>query len=510
MAASRTGAARMERGVSGGYRTERDALGEKKVPAGAYYGIFTQRARENFPVSGQRVHPGLIEAIALIKKAAAAVNAGQGLLEQRLQKAIATAADEVISGKLRQEFPLDAFQAGAGTPTHMNVNEVIANRANEMLGKPLGSYHPVHPNDHVNMGQSSNDVVPTACRIACALASRRLLAEADSLSLSLRGKEKEFGGILKPGRTHLQDAVPVRLGQEFGAFATGVEQARRGISEALESVRELGIGGTAAGTGLNTLPGFPERMASELSSLAGETFRPAKDLMHTTASMSSLLTLSAALRCLAVQLGKISDDLRLLSSGPRAGISEILLPKVEPGSSIMPGKVNPSVPECLDLVCFQVRGLDHAIELASASGQLQLNFSALLIGQDLLASFDLLANGMSMLRERCIEGLAADEERCRALLGESFCAATALVPYLGYDAVAFLVKRGLDEGKGLMDVMRDIGLLDEKGFAQVLEPERLTAPHAIDAALVRRLRASDGYGRLLKEMGRPLRDHDRG
>lgn len=473
-----------------GYRTERDALGEKRVASGAYYGIFTQRADENFRISGHRVHESLISAIALIKKAAAAVNAGQGLLEPRLGKAISRAADEVISGKLKAEFPLDAFQAGAGTPTNMNVNEVIANRANEMLGKPLGSYHPVHPNDHVNMGQSSNDVVPTACRIACALSSGNLLAEADSLAAALRGKEKEFGGILKPGRTHLQDAVPVRLGQEFGAFATAVEQSRRLIAEALESVRELGIGGTAAGTGLNTLPGFSERMASELSALTGEKFRPAKDLMHTTASMSALLHLSAALRGLAVELGKMSDDLRLLSSGPRTGISEIALPEVEPGSSIMPGKVNPSVPECMNLVCFHVRGFDHAIELSSASGQLQLNFSALLIGQDLLASIGLLANGMRMLRERCISGIAADGERCRSLLEGSFCAATALAPYLGYDAVAFLVKRGLKEGKGLREVMRDIGLLDEKELRELLEPGRLTAPHAIDSALVRKLRQS--------------------
>jgi len=348
-----------------GYRIEKDSLGKKKVPSRAYYGCFTQRALENFNISGIRVHPELIAAIATIKRAAAQVNGDLGLLEKKKAKAIVKAAQEVRSGKHEDAFPLDFFQAGAGTPSNMNTNEVVANRANELLGGKKGVYDHIHPNDHVNMGQSSNDVIPTAIRIACVLQTRYLLEELDELVNSLRAKAKKFDGVLKAGRTHLEDAVPIRLGQEFEAFAVSVEKSGDRVEEGLASLRELGIGGTAIGTGINTTPKFRKRLVRELSRLCEEPFIPTGNTIETTSSMGAFVHFSSGLRALAIELSKIANDLRLLNAGPRTAIAEIVLPEVEPGSSIMPGKVNPSIAECLNLICFQVMGNDHTVAMAA-------------------------------------------------------------------------------------------------------------------------------------------------
>ncbi|MBS3165272.1 aspartate ammonia-lyase [Candidatus Woesearchaeota archaeon] len=474
-------------------RIEKDSLGSREVPEEAYYGIFTTRAMENFQISGQRVHPELTRSIALIKKAAAKTNADLKLLDAALAKAIIAAADEVLAGKHEKEFPLDIFQAGAGTPANMNVNEVLANRANELLGGKKGAYDKVHPNNHVNMGQSSNDVIPTAMRIACCLRSRALLAELDALIVSFRRKGKEFDGVLKAGRTHLEDAVPIRLGQEFEAFAVSLQKSRARILESLGSLRELGIGGTAIGTGITTVPQFRQRLVKELATLAKEPLVPTKNLIETTSSMGAFLHYSSALRYLAVELTKVSNDLRLLNSGPKTGIAEITLPDVEPGSSIMPGKVNPSIPECMNLICFQVMGADHVVELAAQAGQLQLNVMTPVMAFNLLFAADILSSGMQMLRVFCVEGIRAEKERCSALLEESFCMATALNPYAGYEVVAELVKRGLKSGKSIIQVIREEDVIEQKDLERVLSAELMTAPQELDMALRERIQKNPRF-----------------
>ncbi|MFH0737938.1 MAG: aspartate ammonia-lyase [Candidatus Micrarchaeota archaeon] len=395
-------------------RIEEDFIGKVEVPDGAYYGSFTARADRHFRLSGMRVHPELIQAVALIKRCAASSNKEVGALDPEKASAICKAADEVIAGKHGKEFVLDAFQAGAGTPIHMNVNEVIANRAEEILGGRLGEYRIVHPNNHVNMSQSSNDVVPTAVRLAALKLCAPLLEEGKRLQKALGTKARENKDAVKIGRTHLQDAVPMTYGQTFSAWARAVEKDLSEIERSQDCICELGIGGTATGSGINTHPGFREMIVAALNKEGGFSppLRMAKDPIEMTQDMNDFTTFSAALRRYAMTLGRIANDIRLLASGPKGGINELIIPEIEPGSSIMPGKINPSVPEAVNMACFQVMANDHAVALGAQSGQLELNFATPLIAQDILQSEKLLTNCSSMFRS-CIEGCRVDKARAK-------------------------------------------------------------------------------------------------
>ncbi|MDP6438621.1 MAG: aspartate ammonia-lyase, partial [Candidatus Brocadiia bacterium] len=383
-------------------RRESDFLGEVDVPADAYYGAQTRRAVHNFPISGLRQAPAFTRAMALVKKAAAMVHGELGALEARVADGIARAADEVIEGRLDDQFVVDVFQAGAGTSAHMNMNEVLANRASELLGGRRGEYTLVHPNDHVNMGQSTNDVCPTSMRVAALLELSGLVGALGGLAGGLADKAGEFAEIAKSGRTHLQDAVPLTLGQEFGAYAEAVRRAAAHIEQQSEPLRELGIGGSAVGSGLNTVPGYRTKVIERLAGLTGLKLAAAPDLFEAMQSMGPFARMSGALRAGAVELGRISNDLRLLSSGPTTGLGEIRLPAVQPGSSIMPGKVNPVVAECMNMICFQVVGNDACIAAAAGAGQLELNVMMPVISHNLLWSMQILTNGARMLAELCV------------------------------------------------------------------------------------------------------------
>jgi aspartate ammonia-lyase len=449
-------------------RTESDFLGEVEVPQDAYYGIFTVRASSTFRLSREKVNLKLIRAVALIKKSAAAANAKLGTLDTGHGTLIMQAADEVISGKFDKEFIIDAFQAGAGTPLHMNTNEVIANRANELLGGEKGRYEPVTPNNHVNMSQSSNDVTPTAIRLATIPEARGLLGESEKLENAFKRLGTENSKLLKCGRTHLMDAVPLSFGQVFGSWARALEKDRKTIEEAIDSLHELGIGGTALGSGINTHPEFKETIVAKINEFSGLDVRIAKDSFETTQSMNDLLKLSAALRAYSTTLNRICNELRMLASGPKTGNSELILPPVEPGSSIMPGKINPSVPEAINMVCWQVMGNDHAILQAAQSGQFELNWSTPLIAHNLLGSLELLTNGAKVLREKCVEGIRVNEERVRELLDSSFAYATALNPYLGYSAVSKLVTEAYEKGIPLKQLILDKGIMEEEDIKKVI------------------------------------------
>src|SRR5213595_76912 len=385
-----------------GTRIERDPLGELPVPADALYGIQTERARRNFPISNLRPHPAFVDAVIWIKKAAALTHKSTGRLDAKLADAIVRAADEVLTGRHREQFVVDPYQAGAGTSHNMNCNEVLANRANELLGAKRGDYKPVHPNDHVNMAQSTNDVIPTAIRLA-ALSQLATMTEAlTRLARALLAKGKAFDGIVKSGRTHLQDATPIRLGQEFTAFGHTVERNRDRIARAADDLRDLGIGGTAVGTGLNAEPAYPGLMVKHLRAITGLDLREGKDRVQLMQSMGDAAACSGALRTYAIDLGKIASDLRLLASGPNTGLAEIILPPVQPGSSIMPGKVNPVMAEMLDMVCMHVVGADTCIALASQAGQLELNVMMPVIAHNLNTSFTYLTNAINAFVDRCI------------------------------------------------------------------------------------------------------------
>ncbi|HMB81788.1 MAG TPA: aspartate ammonia-lyase, partial [Vicinamibacterales bacterium] len=417
-----------------GFRKERDPLGELEVPADAYYGVQTQRAVENFPISGLRAPGDLIVATILIKKAAAETNLALGRLEPDVAAAIRAAADQILAGGLRDQFVVDVYQAGAGTSHNMNANEVLANRAAEILGEPRGTYTRVHPNDHVNMGQSTNDVYPTATRLALLLGAAPLVAAAETLAASLAHKAEAFAGVLKTGRTHLQDAVPITLGQEFSGYAECVRRGADDVSAASRQLQELNIGATAVGTGLNAGDDYKRLMVEHLARYTNLPLKTAANLFRVTQSMGDVLAYSSAMRRLAVETGKIASDLRLLSMGPRAGISEIALPAVQPGSSIMPGKVNPSVPEMVNQVCFQVMGCDATVAIACEAGQLELNVMMPVIAWNALHASTILREALKVFRLRCVDGIAADAERARELLERSTAAATALSPYIGYAA----------------------------------------------------------------------------
>jgi aspartate ammonia-lyase len=457
-------------------RTERDPLGTRQVPAGAYYGIQTLRASENFRISGLRMPPELIAATILVKKAAAAANTELGCLPAEVGRAIAQAADEVLAGRFRDQFIVDVYQAGAGTSHNMNANEVLANRAAEILGRPLGTYDTVHPNDHVNMGQSTNDVFPTATRLALLTGLGPLVKAARELAAAFGRKAVAFGTIVKVGRTHLQDAVPITLGQEFGGYEACMLRAADEVERAATGLLEMNLGATAVGTGLNVHPGFVERAIARLREATGLPLVAAANRFRVTQSMGDVLTYSGGVRRLAVELGKIASDLRLLGMGPRAGLAEILLPAVQPGSSIMPGKVNPSVPEMVNQVCFQVIGCDATVAAACEAGQLELNVMMPVIAWNMIHSTTILREAMTTLRERTVEGLEADAGRCRELLDRSTAVATALSPYLGYAATAEIAKAAVETGRSVRDLVLERGLLDAETLDRILSPDAMTKP----------------------------------
>ena len=455
-------------------RIERDPLGELPVPAEALWGIQTERARQNFPISHLRPLPAFVDAVIRIKKAAALTHRETGRLDRKLADAIIAAADEVLAGGHREDFVVDPYQAGAGTSHNMNCNEVLANRANELLGGKRGEYKPVHPNDHVNMAQSTNDVIPTAIRLA-ALSQLAALTEAlTRLARAFAGKGKEFDSIVKSGRTHLQDATPVRLGQEFMAFAHTVERNRDRITRAADDLRDLGIGGTAVGTGLNAEPEYPPLMVKHLRAITGLDLREGKDRVQLMQSMGDPAAFSGALRTYALDLGKIASDLRLLASGPRTGLAEIVLPAVQPGSSIMPGKVNPSIAEMVNQVCFQVIGNDVTVATAAEAGQLELNVMMPVIAHNLLGSMMIITNATRVLAERCVEGIQADAAQCAQWLERSPALVTALAPKIGYAEAAKLAKEAVAKNVTVRQLVIEKGLLKGKELEEVLDLRAMT------------------------------------
>jgi aspartate ammonia-lyase len=463
------------------YRTERDPLGERQVPADSYWGVQTARAVDNFPISGLRAAPELVTATVLVKKAAAAANASLGRLDSHIAAAIQQAADEILAGRFRDQFVVDVYQAGAGTSHNMNANEVLANRAAEILGEAKGVYSRVHPNDHVNMGQSTNDVFPTATRLALLLVAGPLADEGRALAHSLARKSDEFATVVKTGRTHLQDAVPITLGQEFSGFAACVERGADDVAGAARQLAELNIGATAVGTGLNAGEDFRRAVVQNLAQYTGLALLPAANLFRVTQSMGDVVAYSGAMRRLAVELNKIASDLRLLSMGPRAGLSEIVLPAVQPGSSIMPGKVNPSIPEMVNQVCYQVMGCDTTVAIAAEAGQLELNVMMPVIAWNALHASTILRTSMAALRQRCIDGIAADAARARELLDRSTATATALSPYIGYAATAEIAKESVKTGRPIRELVLERGLLDAQKLDEILSVEAMTRPGIVGA-----------------------------
>ena len=457
-------------------RVEHDPLGEHTVPADAYYGIQTVRAAENFPISGLHAPADLVTATVLIKRAAARANVELGRLDARVGEAIIKSADEIVNGALRDQFIVDIYQAGAGTSHNMNVNEVLANRASELLGGAKGEYRLVHPNDHVNMGQSTNDVFPSATRVALLLGHAALVDAARALAASLHQKAGEFASVLKVGRTHLQDAVPMTLGQEFGGYAACIERGADDVVCAAEQLKEMNLGATAVGTGLNAGDEFSGRTIKYLGASVDSDLVPAANRFRVTQSMGDVLAYSGAMRRLAIELGKIASDLRLLSMGPRAGLSEIALPAVQPGSSIMPGKVNPSVPEMVNQVCFQVVGCDTTVCMAAEAGQLELNVMMPVIAWNTLHTSTILRNAMRALTVRTVDGITADEPRARELLERSTALATALSPYLGYEKTAEIAKESVATGKPIRQIVLERRLIDANELDRILSVEAMTRP----------------------------------
>ncbi len=456
------------------FRVERDMLGEMPLPAGAYYGAQTARAVANFPITGQRMRPEMIHSLALIKKAAAIVNRGAGTLDARIADAIAAACDEVMAGKWSDQFPVDPIQGGAGTSANMNMNEVVANRAIELLGGEKGDYSLVHPNDHVNCAQSTNDVYPSAGKLAAIRLLKPFNEALVALQSALEDKALRFDGIVKVGRTQLQDAVPIRLGQEFRAYAAVVGRDRRRLQAAAEELRGLNLGGTAVGTGINASHGYIERIVGEVSHLSGERFVQAEDLIDATQNADCYVALSGALKACAVSLSKIASDLRLMSSGPLAGLGEIRLPARQNGSSIMPGKVNPVIPEVVNQIAFSVIGNDMTIALAAESGQLELNAFEPIIFHKLFESIATLTSGVRVLAERCVKGIQADEARCRQLVERSAGVAAALCPIVGYTRASSLAKEALATGMRVETLALEGGLAPETVLREALDPYGMT------------------------------------
>ena len=456
------------------FRTEKDPLGPKQVPADALYGVQTMRARENFPISGLTPLWPFVVAQVWIKKAAALTHRETGRLDPRLADAIVRAADEVLAGEHSDQFVVDPYQAGAGTSHNMNVNEVLANRANELLGGERGTYTPVHPNDHVNMAQSTNDTIPTNIRLACLSQLGDLTGSFEALRDALAAKGREFDHIVKAGRTHLQDAMPIRLGQEFAAYSGSIDRGIRRVRDAADYLRDLGIGGSAVGTGVTVEKEYPVLMNRHLREITGLDLRIGEDRIQLMQSMGDVAGFSAALRVLAIDLSKIASDLRLMVMGPRTGIDEITLPAVQPGSSIMPGKINPSIAEMVNQVCFQVMGLDTTVAIAAEHGQLELNVMMPVIAFNVLLSMRILGNAAHRLAERCVAGIEANEEMCAYWVERSAALATALMPHIGYAKAAELSKRSVKEGVLIRDMVRRDHLLPEDQIDEVLDLRKMT------------------------------------
>src|SRR5919199_88522 len=456
------------------FRTEKDPLGSLPVPADALYGVQTARAMQNFPISGLRPLPAFVVATVWIKQAAALTHRETGRLDARLADAIVRAADEVLAGQHREHFVVDPYQAGAGTSHNMNVNEVLANRANELLGGKRGEYKPVHPNDHVNMAQSTNDTIPTNIRLATLAGLDALVAAFVRLRDALAEKGREFDGIVKAGRTHLQDAMPIRLGQEFAAYAGSIDRGIRRVREAADYLRDLGIGGSAVGTGVTVEPEYPELMVKHLREMTGLDLRVGEDRVQLMQSMGDVAAFSAALRVLAIDLSKIASDLRLMVMGPRTGIDEIHLPAVQPGSSIMPGKINPSIPEMVNQVCFQVIGCDTTVAIAAEHGQLELNVMMPVIAHNLLLSMRILTNAARVLADRCVRGVEANEQMCESWVERSAALATALAPHIGSARAAEISKQSVKEGVLIRDLVRREGLLPPDQIDEVLDLRKMT------------------------------------
>src|SRR5580765_2124531 len=457
-------------------RTEKDSIGTKEIPANVYYGIQTARAVENYPISGMRAHPTLIRAFGMVKHAAAEANKSLRLLDKNRAGAIIQAAEEVQKGKWDDEFVVDVFQAGAGVSFHMNSNEVIANRAVKILGGELGDYTIVHTNYHVNYGQSTNDVFPTGMRLATLLEVEKLYPALDSLASSLEKKGKEFHKILKSGRTHMQDAVPMRLGQEFTAYAGAIRRAKDAIQTASSSLRELGLGGSAVGTGINTHPDYRVKAVANLAKISGQKLIPAADMRWAMQSNACMAQVSSSLRNLALEVIRISNDLRLISSGPNTGFAEVNLPGLQPGSSIMPGKINPVMPELAAMVSFQVVGNDTAVDLAVQAGQLELNVMMPTMSHNVLQSITILTNMLRVFTEKCVNGLTANEKRNAFYAQSTVSLATALNPYIGYAKAAEIVKESVATGRSIIDIARAKKLLTEKEIEEILDPVSMTEP----------------------------------
>jgi fumarate hydratase, class II len=461
---------------SPGTRVERDTMGELAVPATAYYGVQTARAIENFPISSLRFPRAMIRAMGMIKRAAATVNQSLGLLDKKSAEAINRAATEVVEGTLDAEFPVDIFQTGSGTSTNMNTNEVISNRATELLGGARGSKL-VHPNDHVNLGQSSNDVIPTAIHIAAAeMMQHQLIPAFTRLQNSLARKAKEFDKIVKIGRTHLQDATPVRLGQEFGGYARQIELGIQRITRAQDALSEVALGGTAVGTGLNCHPKFSVKVMAIISKETGCSFREAKNHFEAQSAQDSLVEASGELKTIAVSLMKIANDIRWLGSGPRCGLGEINLPETQPGSSIMPGKVNPVIAESVTMVCAQVIGNDVTVTIGGQAANFELIVMLPVMAYNLLQSVELLSSASTNFAVKCIDGINANEERCKSLIEESLAMCTALAPEIGYEAAAKLAKEAYKSGKTVRQMAKEQKILPEKRLNKLLDPWRMTQP----------------------------------
>jgi fumarate hydratase class II len=469
-------------------RVEHDSLGDLQVPADALYGVQTQRAIENFPISGLRPWRAFIWAVATIKRAAAEVNCDLGILDGERADAIDKAAQEVIEGKWDDQFLVDPFQAGAGTSHNMNVNEVIANRASQILGAKLGEYR-VHPNDHVNMAQSTNDVIPTAIRLGCLWRLDELLGALKELSETLKRKAEEFDGVIKSGRTHLQDAVPVRLGQEFGAYAKAVERDTERIRRSAEGLRRLGIGGTAVGSGLNAHPEYHGRMVKKLSGLTGLQLYESDNLFESMQSMSDAVDFSASLRTLALSLIRIANDFRLLSSGPSTGLDEIHLPAVQPGSSIMPGKVNPVMAEMLDMSMFHVVGCDTTVTLAAQAGQLELNVMMPIIAHNLFEAMQVMIGAVRAFTIRAVQDVTANQEKATGWLDKNAIVVTALNPVIGYVQGAALVKEALKRNAAIRDVAVEKA---REGLLKHRDEDRIVSAEEIEAALADLRKLTEG------------------
>jgi len=471
-------------------RKEKDSLGFVEVPARAYYGAQTARAVENYPISGLGAHTQLIRALGMVKRAAAEANRELSLIDDRRANAIIQAAQEVIDGKWGSEFVVDVFQAGAGVSFHMNTNEVIANRANEILGADLGDYTHVHPNDHVNYGQSTNDVFPTGMRLATLLNLETLYPVLDTLANTFAAKAKDFDGIMKSGRTHMQDAVPIRLGQEFAAYGLAIEKGKKFLRLASDSLRELGLGGSAVGTGINTHPDYRVKAIANLARISGQQLVPAADLRWAMQSNACMAEVSAALRGIALEVIRISNDIRLLSSGPNTGFAEIYLPSLQPGSSIMPGKINPVMPELAAMVSFQIIGNDTAVACAVQAGQLELNVMMPTMAHSVLQSITILANMLRQFNDRCIAGITANAERCNFYAQSTVSLATALNPYIGYAKAAEIVKESIATGESIISIARKKRLLSDEQIAEILDPVRMTEPqYPLEAAKERDVKA---------------------